>query len=284
VFGLVLACAWPVSAHDSWLVASRNLAPQPGRVRVAFITSEHFPDSEYATKPERILEWTVRLGKSKRPVTGFRIEGKELAAQVPLDRPGVHVVAARLHPHFIQFDADHFEAYLAQEYAREAAAARHARGERKKPGRMYYGKLTKTFVQVGDEPTDDYKKPVGHALEIVPLSNPCRWRVGSEVAVRVLYEGKPVAGFCVSSGYGGLAPHTFAQNVFTDSKGIARFKLTRPGLWFIRVHHIRRVGDEEKIKADNPPKDKDAPPVDWESFWSSITFRVLDGPAESRPD
>jgi hypothetical protein len=218
------------------------------------------------------------LGDVKRDVRGFRIEGQELAAEVSLDQPGVHVIAASLHPHFIEFNADHFEGYLADEFARAAAALRHRRGQRHKPGRMYYTKLTKTFVEIGNQPTQDYQKPVGHTLEIIPLSNPCRWSVGSAVIVRVLYEGKPAAKVRVSSGYAGLPPHTFAESVFTDADGQARFKLTRPGLWFLRVHHLQSITTASS-KADNPPREDD-PPVEWESFWSSITFRVQAQPGK----
>ncbi len=270
-WSILLICAPPAPAHDSWVMASENSIPGPGAVRLAFATAEQFPTSEYATKPNRVDKWFVRIGNSKQDVRGFRIEGKELVAKVNLEKPGVHVIAASLHPHFMEFEAEKFEAYLAEEFAKEAASLRHKRGQRKTPGRMNYTKLTKTFVQVGERSADDYAKPIGHTLEIIPLSNPCRRRVGDEVTVRVLYEGKPAAGMCVSSTPGGLAPHTFVENVFTDAKGEARLKLTRPGPWLFRVHHIRP--NTHGQKADNQPLE-DSPQADWESFWTSITFRV----------
>ena len=257
----------PVMAHNSWLVASENSAKGPGTVRLAFITTEHFWTSEYSTRPARVDEWTVRLGESRWKVRDYRIEGKELAAEVTLDEPGVHVVAASLAPYFKEFDAETFNRYLAEESATEAAALRKTKGQRNQPGRMYYTKLAKTFVEIGGERTEDFKKPVGHVLEIVPLSNPCRWRVGDEVAVQLLYDGKPAVDFPVSSGHGGLPPHIYAETIRTDANGQARFKLPRPGLWFIRAHHIRPFDHTKR-------KEKDSPPADWESFWSSITFRV----------
>ena len=186
----------------------------------------------------------------------------------------MYVVAVRLHPHFIEFEADHFNGYLKEEQAQEALAIRERAGQTDQPGRMYYTKLVKTFVQVGRQPTGYYQRPVGHELEIIPLSNPCRWQEGEQVTVRVLYKGRPAANMRVSSGHKGLPHDTFAETVFTDSAGMARLMLTRPGLWFLRAHLIRPVSRTNERAAHKPQADK--PQADWESFWSSLTFRVHD--------
>lgn len=273
LFGMSLMFASPVWGHNSWLVASENSAAEPCTVRVAFVTTEEFPISEYATRPARVDEWIVRLGQSVQHVKDFRIEGKELAVEIPLDQAGVHVIAASLHAHFMGFEAGTFEEYLKEEHATDVLALRHSKGRRDKTGRMYYTKLTKTFVEIGDDSTEDYQRPVGHTLEIIPLSNPCHWQAGSEVGVRVLYEGKPAANFRVSSGYEGLPKNTYIENVFTDSDGLARFKLTHSGLWFFRTHHIRPA---KQASVGGQQGEKNSPHADWESFWSSMTFRVDD--------
>ena len=269
LLGVLVMCACPAMAHNSHLLASGNSLPQPGTVRLAFITAEGFPVSEYPTKPHRVDDWIVQSRRGKQPVEGFGIEGDELAATVSLKQPGMYVISASLHPHFIEFPPGHFNGYLEEEGAAKVLALRRSRSREDKPGRMYYTKLTKTFVEVGNQPTQDYDKPVGHTLEIVPLSNPCRWSVGNEAVVRVLYEGKPAVGFRVSSGHGGLSPHTYVENVITDADGVARFKLSRPGLWFLRVHHIRPMNPTTTSRDD-------AVQADWESFWTSMTFRVRD--------
>lgn len=266
-FGLLLIHTHPAPAHDSFLVASRNSAAEPCTVRVSLRTAEGFPASEYQTKPARVDEWIVISGRTRKPVSGYTIQGLELAADLALEEPGLHVIATSLHPRFIEFGADHFNRYLRDEHAGQVIALRKGRGQTDQPGRMCYTKLVKTFVEVGAQPTEDYKQPAGHTLEIIPLSNPCRWRVGDQVVVRVLYEGRPAAGMRVSSGHEGLAPHAFVEDVFTDSEGQARFRLTRPGLWFLRTHLIRSVGPAKARRAH-------ALPADWESFWASITFRV----------
>ena len=289
---LGMALTWPGVAigHDSWLVASKNSVQTSETVRVAFVTAEVFPISEHATKPERVAEWVVVHGEEQRIVRDYHIEDQELAARVHLPRPGTHVIALALYPRYIELEPDQFTEYLKEEQAEAALGARRERNEQGQPGRELYTKMAKTFIKVDGVSNDtSYRKPVGHALEIVPLSDPCRWTVGDEVLVRVLLDGEPAAGLRVSRGHEGLPPHTYVSHATTDSVGVARVKLTRPGLWFLRTHTIRPTkgrGTTSSAKQASTASSRTAQPgtsagsggqrtsADWESFWASVTFRV----------
>jgi len=171
---------------------------------------------------------------------------------------------------FIELPAKDFTEYLEDEKATAALAA-HRRGPGDQPGREFYTKFAKTFVEVaGGALQKGFNQRVGHKLEIVPLSNPCGWKVGDNVKVRVLQDGQPASGLRISSGHEGLAKHTYVEHATTDIDGAARFNLSRPGLWFFRTHTITTIREQP---AYAPP---DAPKADWESFWASITFRVLE--------
>lgn len=256
----VLAFSGAVGAHDSWLVASANTSDGGETIRLAFISAETFPVGETATDPDRVAEWVVAHGNGREQVTPYGIEGPELAARIHPSDPGMHVVGLALRSRFIEIEPEHFEHYLDDERATAALVAYRKRDDTTQPGREYYTKHAKTFVEVGDVSTDTtYQVPLGHAIEIMPLSNPCRWNAGDEVLVRVLLDGKPAAGLRVSTGYEGLPEHTYAQHVTTDEDGVARLKLSKGGHWFIRTHVIRPVA---------------LPDAEWESFWASITVRV----------
>ncbi len=288
--GMLFAAPGVAIGHDSWLVASKNSVKASETVRVAFVTAETFPISEHATKPERVAEWVVLHGDERRSVRGYSIEDQELAAPLHLPRPGTQVIALALHPRYIELEPNQFTEYLEDEQAEAALGARRAKNEQNQPGRELYTKMAKTFIKVDGASNDaSYRKPVGHALEIIPLSNPCRWTVGDEVLVRVLLDGEPAAGLRVASGYEGLPPHTYVSHATTDSGGVARVKLTRPGLWFLRTHTIRRTEGRESSKSAKQPSSASSKPAqtgtsagagdqsttaDWESFWASITFRV----------
>ena len=278
----LLAGAIPAKAHNTWLLSSRYSAKQQTTVRLAVVTTEHFPTSEYKTSPERVAEWVVWRGKTKKTIRDYHRKELDLVAEAHLDEPGMYVIAVALHPHFIEFEGGYFEQYLADEHAAEALAARSKTGDGKKPGRMHYTKLIKTFAEIGDRPTEDYKTPVGHTLEIVPLSNPCRWKIGDRVTIRVLYEGQPAANVRVSSGHENMTMHNhrksqshdYIENVFTNAAGKATLTLDCPGLWFFRAHVIRPCTNEQK-------GDGDSPRADWESFWSTTTFLVHGQPDSS---
>lgn len=274
---MALACPDTAAAHDSWLVAGANTAHAGETIRLAVVTAEVFPVSEHAAEPKRIKEWAVVHAGDRREVSSFAIEGMELAARFEMDQRGMHVIAVALRPRYIEIESADFDAYLEDEHAEAALAARRANNEQEKPGRELYTKLAKTFVEVADDSKDTtYRQPVGHPLEIIPLSNPCRWNVGDEVLVRVLRNGQPAAGLRVSCGHEGLPPHTYVQNVITDDDGVARIRLSQPGLWFVRTHTINaieRPGSAAEVSASTA----EGASADWESFWASITFRVAGG-------
>lgn len=288
--GMLFALPGVAMGHDAWLVTSTNSVNANETVRVAFVTAEVFPISEHAAEPERVREWVVVHGDERRPVQDYRIEDQELAAQVHLPRPGVHVIALALHPRYIELEPHQFTEYLEDEQAEAALGARRKSNEQDQPGRELYTKMAKTFITVDRASNDtSYRKPVGHALEIIPLSDPCRWSVGDEAIVRVLLDGEPAAGVRVSSGHEGLPPHTYVSHSTTDSVGVAGVKLTRPGLWFLRTHTIRPTkGRGPTDSAKRSPAASGAIPepgtgaesgdqrtaADWESFWASATFRV----------
>lgn len=259
-----------VAAHDSWLVAGKNTSAADEPVRLAFVTGEVFPISEQAAKPDRVAEWIVAQGGQKRKVDGYSVEKEELAASVKFDRPGVHVVGIAMQASYIELSGKDFTEYLEDENATAALAA-HRRGPGDQPGREFYTKFAKTFVEVaGGASQKNFNQPIGHKLEIIPLSNPCGWKVGDNVKVRVLRDGQPASGLRISSGHEGFDKHTYVEHATTDIDGAARFTLSRPGLWFFRTHTIHTIREQP---AYAPP---DAPKADWESFWASMTFRVLE--------
>ncbi len=267
---LLLVSAAAASAHDTWLVPSADRLDDDGTVQVDLVTGEEFPRGEIATRPDRVKEWFVLSGQQRVLAGEFESQEDSLRTELAVRGAGIHVIAAELHPNFIEIDAGKFNEYLAEEEATEALRIRSEREEMAQPGRELYSKLAKTFVRVGEGgDTLGFARPVGHTLEIVPLSDPFTWATGEEVAVRVLLEGKPAAGLLVSSGREGLPMHTYVQSVTTDRIGVAKFTFDRPGRWYLRTHHLRR--NDRAGSAITPA-------TEWESFFASITYSVNDRP------
>ena len=97
--------------------------------------------------------------------------------------------------------------------------------------------FAKAVVQVG-ETLNEVSRPVGQALEIVPLRNPYALRQGEVLPVKVLFEGKPLRTWVMATYEGFSAdPDTFAYATRADAQGVARIRLLRSGVWMVKASH-----------------------------------------------
>ncbi|MCB2215555.1 DUF4198 domain-containing protein [Desulfofustis glycolicus] len=102
---------------------------------------------------------------------------------------------------------------------------------------------------------------VGHAIEIVPLVNPAKLRVGDFLPFRVLYQDQPLktefyatyAGFSNDNG-------VFAYAAGTDKDGYGTVKILHSGAWLVTVSLKEPFADPEEC--------------DVESFRSALTFEI----------
>lgn len=113
-----------------------------------------------------------------------------------------------------------------------------------------YEKFAKALVDGRD--TAFVTRPLGHMLELVPLSNPADLKAGDTLPVQVLFNGAPVAAE-VKATFDGFSdtPMTFAYATETGeaygTPGVAAIKVWQPGYWYVRVAH----------DADDPADDVD---------------------------
>jgi uncharacterized GH25 family protein len=130
------------------------------------------------------------------------------------------------------------------------------------PGRTvatarYFAKYSKLFLNPSAADTS-FSLPLGHDLEIIPLTNPAKIKKGvfSRAKFRVLYKGQPLAGAEVGATYDYYdykTADTYAQKEKTDKNGEVSFKIDHDGLWLIRVSDTRPSAhpqtDEDNIAA-----------------------------------
>jgi len=123
-----------------------------------------------------------------------------------------------------------------------------------------YRRYIKSLVLSGDKIEGEiYKKVIGQRLEIVLLKNPYLLKVGDELEVQVLFEGKPLTNKIVTL-YSAGQNDVFEQKAKTNKNGIAKFKVKNLGFQLVRLVHLRRCEN-----CDN---------VNWESFWGSFSFEI----------
>lgn len=248
-------------AHDTWLVATSYYLVPGTAVEVRLATSEAFPTSEAAASPDRIARFTMRTASGVTQVTGAKAAGKFLVAEVKPSQPGPAVVVLETKSRAFVLEPKIFNQYISEEGHQHVLDARAAKGLTNSPGRERYRKITKAILCVGDGKDLIDTLPEGLWLEVVPEKNSCGLKVGDSLTVRVLFEGRPLAGGHVAAGYEGPTGHKYPVWTPTDAQGRATLKFDRAGVWFVRAHHIvARTSDPE---------------ADWESAFSTLTFEVL---------
>ncbi len=246
-----------VRAHDYWLQADTFFpavgAPVPVRLHVGegLLSEKERPFQKKPTLAFRLLSARAPVNLAARAK-----EGDTPVARVTFPAAGTYLLAMERAPQRIEMEAKKFNAYLAEEGLDAALAQRRKLGEDKLPGRERYSRYLKALVQVG-KGDDVWKRAVGQRLEIVPLLDPFSVKKGGKLPVRILFDGKPLAGAKVFA-HRRAGGKTATQSGVTSAKGEVTFELDGTGTWLVRLVHLRRA-----------TRDKGA---DWESFWGALTF------------
>lgn len=98
--------------------------------------------------------------------------------------------------------------------------------------------LAETYVTY-DKPTTAALKPYGKGLEIVPVSHPSDIYAGDKFKLKILFDGKPVAGKEVSAfiAQDGNEHEKARATTNTNAQGEAEFLFAGPGLYLLYVRH-----------------------------------------------
>ena len=181
---------------------------------------------------------------------------------VEFAQEGTYVIGWQSEPLFIQMEPDIFKKYVALEGYTDVTEAMKRNDQENKPGRELYTRFIKSFVQIGSTPTNEFNRPFGFKIEIIPLRNPCTLQPNEDLEVQLLYDGKPLPNRRIMATYVSYStkPEDYAQVTRTDQDGVARFRITNKGFWLIRTNQM--VVLENRSDAD------------WQSFWANFTFEV----------
>lgn len=245
-----------ILGHNLWLVAK----DEKDETIVEVNTSDNFPLSDSAVKPERVADFRLVSASDSTPITNYEVRGNSLVASIAANESACFA-ALELHSHPITLEPAKFAGYIKSEDAEKFVAPQFISGETTAPQRESYTKFAKVLLDaLGEKQSNDFSFAAGHRLEIIPQANPSTVQAGEKLPVKVLFEGNPIVGLRVSSGCENLNNGKYAAHTRTDEDGLATVEISGKGLWFVRTHFIRSHAD-----ADN---------FDWESFWASLTFRI----------
>lgn len=254
--------ALPASAHDFWIVPSSFrpavASPLAFRLRVG----EYLKGDPVPRDPSQVERFAL-LGPgaagTETPIGAP--PGSDPAGFVRMGEAGLYTVVYRSHRTRIDLPPDKFEEALRREGLEKILDLRKSRGESLKPSTEVFSRCAKALLLVGAPqaaaPADTgFDRPVGMPLEILPEKNPYDLKAGDEIPVRLLYQGKPLAGALVIA----LGLHQTDARIAARSgkDGRVRLRLPDAGFWLIKAVHM----------VPAPPETG----VDWESLWASLTF------------
>jgi uncharacterized GH25 family protein len=106
---------------------------------------------------------------------------------------------------------------------------------------------------VATEGSSEPPRPIGHTLEIVPMTAPQNWRVGEDIPFQVLFEGKPISGKQFQAKPIQFKPDdVWTWTRPTDEDGKAVLRASEAGTWLIRtiVHRPAPAASLEEFDQD----------------------------------
>lgn len=261
VVALALALtATTVRAEDYWL-EFQPLQPAPGgELSVSLWLGKNFiPEAQQAMQQARTvaLRHITRAGDiDLLPRTR---DGVTPLLRLQLAQPGGHLLSLERDAARVQLRARNFNRYLEDEGLLAQLEARKRAGEQWSRGRERYTRYVKAFVQVGEVADGISTRVLGQRLELVPERDLAGLKVGEKLGVRVLFEGRPLAGAQVEAFTRGPADsRPLGPPVSTDLAGRVEFTISVPGTVLVRTVHMQRcVGCDD---------------AQWESFWAAYSF------------
>jgi len=244
----------PLLAHNFWIEPT-TFTPAPGqRVAVRLRVGAELQGDPVPRDPNLIKRFVAAGPSGEAPVPG--VPNTEPAGFEAFAAPGLYTIVYDSGRSPVELDAAKFETYLKEEGLEAVAAARARQGKSAASAKEVFSRCAKALIAVGG-PGSGHDRVFGQRIELVAEKNPYTLAGGGELPVRLLYQGKPLAGALVMALQRGRPDKVTARS---DAKGRVTLKLDRPGFWLIKAVHM--------IPA---PADAGA---DWESLWASLTFAL----------
>ena len=225
IFGLLVSSALfchPAWAHDLWLTMDSYQVSQNKAATGRVFSSHHFPaPASDSMKPERMDRFSFVSPGGQQAAATDKGNGIYSSA-TPLKQSGTYIAAALPVNGFATKTPDGYQRGKSKKDVQNAILCR------------YSQKYAKAIFSVGDAGGAAYSKPLGHAMEIIPMKDPSLLKTGDILPVKVLLEGQPARTFIFGT-YAGFteAANTFAYTTRTDKEGIAEIKMIHDGVWLL---------------------------------------------------
>lgn len=221
---MALTGANVASAHEIWATA---LNPQAGQPLTAVLGYGHqFPDGEDIAAERVPIFYPLEVVTSTGEKLALKPGDKNYLAVT--EKPvtdGTYLILTGYKPTFWSFTPG--GSVMKPKNEAEGAT-----------GCEHYSRAAKGIVNIGGANDPFVTKPVGTKLEIVPQANPGTIKVGDDLVLVVLYDGKPLRAAEVKGSYAGNK-HLEAGNRdfygLTDPEGKITFSPIKAGVWTLAI-------------------------------------------------
>ena len=263
-FGLFVLSA-SVFAHSLWVNSFESTAHKPGHAIVSLGWGHELPLGDMLNSPGAsvaVSDFYILDPKGKKialykpenaaPSSHFKNESLEIykadfaTQKVALsDKPakGVYTVAATSQKAYYTIYLDknskqHFKPKAKDELPDIATLITSTE----------YQAFAKSYFSVDKW---DEQKPIGHALEIIPLTDLSNVKAGDLVKFKVLFNGKPLNVSFKSIEYLTATSNSFGQEdgyqLFSYIlNGVAQFRLPSKGQWLLNIYHTEQLDPSAK--------------------------------------
>lgn len=256
----VVLCSTAV-AHDLFLKLDSYFLRPNSRATVRLLNGT-FLKSDGAVARERFQDVSLvapGVASSSEELIDWRDEGKTTVMEIETGAPGTYVVGVSTRSREISLKAADFNDYLSHDGIPDTLLVRKKDGELGKDVRERYSKHVRAIFQVGNKLTDDYKKPLGYPVELIPQQNPYSLKAGDTITVLCTLGGQPLANQFLLAGWATRAGKLHTISARSDSKGLARIKLSVAGKWYVKFIHMTPLAETD---------------LNYESKWASLTFEI----------
>lgn len=256
-----LLVAFSANAHDLFLKLDSYFL-SPNSKAVVRMLNGTFQKSEATVARDRLQEVKL-IGPGPRDALqksiSWRDEGNTTLLELTTSGPGTYLLGVSTKPREIALKAADFNAYLEHDGLPDILESRKKTGELGKDVRERYSKHVRTVFQVGELRTRDYDTPLNFPAEIIPQQNPYSLKSGDTLVVKCTLNGKPLTDQVVIAGWESGGGKIEEFNTRTSMGGVASFKLSGAGKWYVKMIHMHRVAE---------------PNLDYESIWATLTFEI----------
>lgn len=269
LLGFLLGLAPCLQAHEFWFKPIPSPQAVGDSVNLRLEVGEFFTGEPagFSIPSARTLRHYApgQAVEDLRPFLPANAPEAEVA--LVLDAPGTHLLVYDSEPQTITLNSDKFHAYLHDEGLDFVKVQREKAGTANQSGRERYQRHIKTLIAVEPVPEavpapgSTYAIHAGQRLEITPLRNPLEMAPGERLPLKVMFNNRPLAGALVKAWHR-QSSQLVTIRATTSDQGDVAFDLPFAGDWMLSVVHMI-------------PATEDATEgVDWDSFWSNLTFHM----------